>query len=372
MLEPFLTPWWRANGFSAVEIGALTAIGPGVAAIAPFLWTAYADATRQGDRIFLRNTWLTALAALFLPLVTWLPAVAFAMLLFAAVRAPLIPLANAMTLQALGGRRQGYAAVRLWGTLGYILSAVLAGRLVDWFGLRPTLCGAAAATAACGTIAWIWRRRERVQLPVARLRDILETLRDRRLILLVVSAALAWASYGPYAAFFTIHLDRLGFSRSFAGTAWAVAAASELLVMLLWSRLAPRCDSRTWFLVGLGAGPLRWVLLAVATGTPLLLLAQCLHAGSFGIFYVAAVERVDALARPGLSATAQGVFAAATFGVGGLLGSLAGGLLYEPLGMRRLFLLAAGVSAGAVLLYWAGTRRDIPPARAASPEGGLR
>ena len=357
VFEPFLTPWWRQIGFSPVEIGALSAIAPGVACIAPFLWTAYADATRQGRRIVRVNSWVAALAALLLPFLPWPPAAALALLLFAVVRAPLIPLANAMTFQALEGRRQAYATIRLWGTVGYILIALLAGGAVDRLGLRPTLLGAAVALGACGAIAWRSRGRE-VQLPPIRLADTLSSLGDRRLLLLLAAAGLSWMSYGPYAAFYTMYLDTLGYSRSFAGLAWAVAASSELLVMLLWSRLAPRCSSRTWFLTGLAAGPLRWLLAAAASGAPLLLLAQCLHAGSFGIFYLAAVERVDALARPGLRATTQGLFAAVTFGIGGLLGSLLGGWLYEPLGMRRLFLLTAAISAAAALLYWAGTRRD--------------
>jgi hypothetical protein len=40
-------------------------------------------------------------------------------------------------------------------------------------------------------------------------------------------------SYGLYGTFYTIHLERFGFSRSFAGAAWALAAGSELVVMLL-------------------------------------------------------------------------------------------------------------------------------------------
>ncbi len=354
VFEPFLTPWWQQIGFTSAQIGALNAIMPGVACIAPFLWTAYADATRRGDQVFRINSWLCALAGLFLPLLTWMPAVAVSMIVFATVRTPLIPLANAMAFQALGGRREGYAGIRLWGTAGYILTAVLAGSLVDAIGLQLALHGVALTLVVCGGIAWIGRRRERVTLPPLSLRDILESLRDRQFLLMVVSAGFTWMSYGPYATFYTIHLDRLGFSRSFAGLAWAAAASSELVVMLLWRRLAPLLHPRTWLLLGMAANPVRWLLAAVATGAPLLLATQSLHAFSFGVFYLAAVERVDALAQPGLRATAQGVFAAVTFGMGGLLGNLAGGFTYELLGMQRLFVATAGISLLATGLYWAG------------------
>jgi len=45
-----------------------------------------------------------------------------------------------------------------------------------------------------------------------------------------------------------------------------------------------------------------------------------------------------------------------TFGIGGLVGNVAGGLGYETLGMTWLYLASAGVSALGTVLYWAGTR----------------
>ena len=97
---------------------------PGVAIVAPFLWTAYADATRQSDRIFLWNTWLSVGAALLLPAARKFAAAGLSIFCLAAFRTPLIPLANSMAFQALKGRPHGYAGIRLWGTIGYIGAAV--------------------------------------------------------------------------------------------------------------------------------------------------------------------------------------------------------------------------------------------------------
>jgi hypothetical protein len=58
-----------------------------------------------------------------------------------------------------------------------------------------------------------------VDLPPARMADILAVLGDRRLLTLLTATGLAWMSYGPYTVFFTIQLGALGYSRTFAGTA---------------------------------------------------------------------------------------------------------------------------------------------------------
>lgn len=358
---------WREFGLSSSEIGLLNAIMPGVATVAPFLWAAYADATRSGDRIFLWTTWLSALAALLLPNAQRFVPAALGIFCLAVFRTPLIPFANSMTFRVLKDRPQRYAGIRLWGTIGYIVAAVGAGAVMDRLGLRMGMYGVSLSMLACGLVAWAGRSRERVRLAPVGLQEILETLRDRRLLILVTATALAWVSYGPYGTFYTIHLEQLGFSRAFAGTAWALAAASELIVMLLWPRMCGWATPRTWLIVALTAHPLRWLLSSVAHGPAFLLAIQLTHALTFGVLYLAAVQSVEGLAPEGLRTTAQGVFASVTFGVGGLVGNSLGGLLYEPMGMTALYIAAAVVSAWGLFLFVVGTPRERADAQPLAP-----
>lgn len=357
VFEPYLTPFWRHAGFSPSQFGFLLALLPGVAIAAPFLWTAVADLTRLGQPIFLLNTAVCAGAAFLIPnLRSFLPAAA-AVLLFSLVRSPLIPIANSFTLRALGTRREGYAAVRLWGTIGYIGTAIAAGAVIDRVGLALAIYGIGLAMLACAITAWLGRSRQRLALPPARVRDILQVLADRRLQVLLVAGGLARLSFGPYETFFTIHLEQLGLSRTFAGTAWAVAASSELLVMLAWPRLCAAAGPRVWLGVGLGAHAVRWLLSIGAVSPAFLLLIQLTHALTFGAFYLAAVQEVDAVAPDGLRATAQGVFSSVAFGLGGFAGNSLSGVLYEPLGMRRLYAGAAVIAAAAAAVYAVGWHR---------------
>jgi PPP family 3-phenylpropionic acid transporter len=262
-----------------------------------------------------------------------------------------------MAFRVLHGRTSGYAGIRLWGTVGYIAAAAAAGAVVDRIGLRLGVAGVALAMAVCGGIAWAGRGEERIRLAPAGTAEILATLRDRRFLVLVGATSLAWASYGPYGTFYTIHLESLGRSRAFAGAAWALAAASELALMLCWPRLCRWAEPRTWLLMGLAAHPVRWLLSSVAVAPVPLLAIQPTHALTFGVFYLAAVQQVESLAPEGLRATAQGVFASATFGLGGLVGNILGGLFYEAIGMRALYIGCALVSGWALCLYALGMPR---------------
>ncbi len=370
--EPYLTPFWRSLGFSPAELGALSAIAPAVGAVAPFAWTALADLTRRGERIFRVNSWLAAALALLLPRLDQFPLVAVAVLFLSLFRVSLIPLANSMTFRVLAGRRDRYAGIRVWGTLGYIVVAVAAGAWADRRGLRSTLYGIALATALSGLVALLGGGREDARLPRVRWAGIHSLLRGREVRLLLLTTCLAWTAYGPYATFYTIHLEHLGRSGTFAGAAWALAAGSELCVMLTWSRLCRFFRLRTWLALAMAVGTLRWGLSALASQPVTLLALQLTHAFTFGIFYLAAVQTVDTLAPDTLRATAQGLLASVTFGLGGLLGSLLGGVLYGRLGMAWCYASAALLSAVAAGLYWAkaGAAEALSGAGATAMVGG--
>jgi len=367
--EPYLAPFWHALGFSPAQLGTMNAILPGISVLTPFLWTAYADLARAGMRIFRRNIWVCAAAGLLLPWLGTPALVATILVIYATFRTPLVPLANSMVLAAVGGRPQAYAAVRMWGTVGYIATAVGGGILADRVGLRPVIQGVGLSLLVCGAISWAACKEQRVDLPPARMADILAVLRDRRMLTLLAATSMAWMSYGPYTTFFTIQLGALGYSRTFAGIAWAVAAASELVVMACWTRLWPLLSARRWLGVAIAASAVRWFLFVLVRDPVSLLLVQLTNALTFGVFYLAAVEQVDALVPRTLRATAQGVLSSGTFGVGSFLGNLLGGLLYPVLGMTWLYFAAACVAAAGLGVYWLGGRigSPAPPPVAGKP-----
>jgi len=274
-----------------------------------------------------------------------------------------------MAFRVLAGSSQRFAAIRLWGTIGYILTAVGVGVVVDGIGLRTGMYGIALASMACGVVGWIGRGRAEISLLPVTFRDLVELLQHRGLLLLLAATSLARLSFGPYTTFFTIHLESLGLSGTFAGAAWALAAASELVVMVLWARMRAMASTRTWLTLALSAHSLRWLLSILAREPALLLLIQLTHAFTFGVFYLAAVECVDALAPEGLQATAQGLFSSVTFGLSGLLGNALSGFLYEPLGMAWLYSAAACVAAAGTALYWVGTRRLLARTRPVTASG---
>lgn len=350
LTEPYLNLYFRRLGFSGGQVGTLAAIQPGIAVLAPFLWTAWAEATGRARGLFLWNTWLAGLCFVPVLLSTSFGRLAGVLTLFALIKTPLVPLANSLAFQALGPRRQQYAWIRVWGSLGYILAAVTGGALADRLGVRPVLGGVVALLAGCGAVAGR-ALTGRVAAPPAPIREGLGALFQQPAFGVFLGATfLARATAGPYNAFFTIQLDELGISQAVAGQAWALGVMSEVGVMAAWPWLAARVGLERLLALAIGAHALRWWLLAGATHPGGLLAIQLLHGLTFGAFYLASVQLVDEMVRPDLRATGQGLYAAVVFGLGGVVGNALAGRLFDRMDRAGLYRVSALLAAGAALL----------------------
>ncbi|MGD8819831.1 MAG: MFS transporter, partial [Anaerolineae bacterium] len=83
----------------------------------------------------------------------------------------------------------------------------------------------------------------------------------------------------------------------------------------------------------------RFLLLAVAPTPTFVLFVQLLNGFNYPLLTAAGVTYADEQAPIGFRATAQGLFNAALGGIGGAVGGFAGGVLFESLGAKEMYLV---------------------------------
>jgi PPP family 3-phenylpropionic acid transporter len=87
---------------------------------------------------------------------------------------------------------------------------------------------------------------------------------------------------------------------------------------------------------------LRFLIIAwCATSLPLMLVAQALHAASFGSFHAAALGYINHYFRGRNQARGQAVYTSLSFGLGGTLGGVYAGYAWETMGPAVTFTGAA-------------------------------
>ena len=356
---PFWPVFLKSRGLDAAEIGLLFALAawikvastPAIAQIADRTGRAKATlAAAAGLSLIAFAGFLVARGFWPILLVTMFTAIWFH---------ALIPLGESQTMAAVIERRLDYGRIRLWGSIAFIAGTVGAGALLT--GSDPDLVLILILAALGATlIAALALPARRAEAPVAGRNGIMVLLRQRRFVLFLGAASLMQASHAVYYGFSALHWKAAGLSETTIGLLWAEGVIAEILLFAVSGGIVARAGPPALLMVaGLG-GVVRWLVLGATTALPALVAVQVLHALTFGAAHLGAMHFIARAAPPGLSATAQSVYAAVSGGIAMGLAMLAAGALYADYA-GGAFLAMAGLSAAGVAVagvLWRLTRKD--------------
>jgi MFS transporter, PPP family, 3-phenylpropionic acid transporter len=350
---PFFSLYLDDVGLSPLEIGVVMALPALTRIIAPHLWGWLADASGRHMKL-VRAASLAGLACwlgIFVsPAFLWICAVVFAAGFFLSAA---LPVMEAATLTHLGERTGGYGEIRLWGSIGYIVAVVGAGYALDLFPVRVLLWIVSLTLAGSLLLACLVPEAKTAPHAVDQ-QPIAQVLSRPEVMALIVACALMAMAHGPYYAFYSIHVVEHGYSKSLTGWLWAFGVVCEIAIFLRLSRLYAAFSLRNILIWSFALSVVRFLAIGWgADSLALLLFAQTLHAASFGTFHAAAIGIVHRLFRGRHQARGQAIYGSLTFGVGGTIGSLASGYLWERTGPALTFSVAAACAlAGLVLIMW--------------------
>ncbi len=251
---------------------------------------------------------------------------------------PTVGLANTIALKSLGERADTFPFVRAFGTLGWIA----AGLIIGWAGLSASpeiFRVAAVVSVALGLYSFTLPQVEpdapRDESVIAQVFcvEAFSLLKQRSFLVFITCATLISIPLAMYYAYASPYVGAAGIAN--VGGTLAIGQMSELVFMFSMPWLYRRFGVKPLLLVGMAAWALRYVLFAIGDGGSglwAIYLGVALHGICYDFFFVAGAIYTSAIAAPkGVNAQAQGMLTLFTYGVGMLLGSQIGALLYAQL-----------------------------------------
>lgn len=348
-IMPFLVLYYEQLGFSGRQIGILTALFPlTMLASAPF-WSMVADASERHKFVLVSLMLATLVVVFALRTVATFALFCFLIPLFAFFISPVVPLGDSAVLELLGDARRRYGRLRVWGAVGWGLSAPLVGVITERLGIVWAFYAFIALMACCMLVVsglpirGIVRAKQK-----GRLRDFLTA----PWLFFLSCVFLGGVGLAVSNNFFLLRLTELGATTTIVGLALTVATVSELPITFLGQQLLERFATSRLLLLALGLLALRLLLYSVF-GSPLLVLSvQLLHGFTFSVIWIAGVAYANEYAPAGKRATAQSLFSAVLMGLGSVVGSLSGGFLFDLLGSVGMFAtMSVLVLLGAITLF---------------------
>ena len=122
-------------------------------------------------------------------------------------------MAESLTLAHLKANKANskYSHIRLWGSIGFIVAAILLGMMIDSIGEQALIYALLLTQLTIFLLAFLLPRK-RVIFKERNKRPIWPILKNREVIVLLLSCALMVSSHGLLYNFYSIFLEQQGYS----------------------------------------------------------------------------------------------------------------------------------------------------------------
>ncbi|WP_172256067.1 MFS transporter [Saccharibacillus deserti] len=368
----FFPLYLQDAGMSKLEIGTLMAIGPFVSLIANPFWGYLGDRMENMRRMLILMLVGTLVLAQFVFHVHSYAMIYLAMIAFFFFQSPMFAQSNTMILGYIDGSGRKFGGFRLWGSLGWALTAAAAGFVIDRTGTSPGMpwlfTGLLSLTLLCA-VALPSLRRPAATSTVAPggFRKVLTNPTFAAFLLLGVLVSIPNAMNGT---FMTLYITDLGGSREMVGWAVFSASALEAVFFLIFDRFFRRrlgfmmlCLTAVSVLFAL-----RWYLMSVVSDPMSIIYIQMLHSVTYAGYFYVGTHMTSMFVPDSYRGTGQALFTLSWSGISGVAAGIIGGWMFDNFGAPMMYqsgtvlsvIGAAGFAAMGYTLYRSG--RQVPVA----------
>ena len=348
-LLPFWPVYLKELGFTGFEVGLAHAVFLGTKILAPSVAGVISD--RTGFRIRLIRVGIVGAGVGFSLFLLGFDLLELILVttLYSVFWNAILSQFEAYTLESLGEKAVKYSRIRMWGSIGFIVLALGLGSLFEVISLSwlPWIMLGVILLAALTSF----------YLPEISLNEttsnhvsILPLLRKSEILCFLAVCLLMQISHGPYYSFYSLYMKEHGYSHSLVGGFWAIGVVSEVLLFLVFPSWVKRVGVYALLQVSIILSVVRWLLIGLyPEHGSLVVIAQTLHAFSFGCLHVVSMVYVQQFFAREFSGRGQALYSGVSFGLGGAIGALLSGYLWGVTSHSSLFFIAAAFSCFSVL-----------------------
>ncbi len=348
VFSPYASLYFADRGLSAAQIGVLMSLMQVMRIFGPNLWGWVADHTSRRVLV-LRAT--SAAAAFTFCGMFWGDTFSFFFMLMVLLNlftSAQGPLSEALMLSAMRGDLTHYGRLRLWGSVGFIVLVTASGQLLDWQGVGMTPWISLAMLVMVAGVA-LNMREEQITHAHHEVPSVRRLLQRREVIAFFASTFLMIAAHASVYVYYSLYLADIGYSKTVIGLMWSLGVIAEIAFFYWQAPLFRRFGVRKLMIASLAIGVVRFLMIGLGAESLLLLLvAQVLHAATFGVHHSASVATMQRWFAGPLQARGQALYISISYGLGGTVGGLMMSACWETLGARPVYVIAAALC----LLGW--------------------
>ena len=270
----------------------------------------------------------------------------------------LFPLSENLTKRLADQNGVSFGSIRSWAAVGFALISLLSGFLFAKIGIQYL----AFPMIFLGVITFLLSLRLTDAKTGTKKMDFKQMggfFKNPTLLLFFFLVSFISLTHRMNDSFISLYLFDIGGDETLVGWLWFMAVASEAIMFFtatLWFR--PQKPIHYIILAGfLYMG--RWIVIGFISNPLHLVMVQVLHGVCYAIFFMGAIEYLYKRLPIEMQATGHMVFMLIVFGITGIIGSLAGGFIFDAYGGATLyFIMAAFTFIGIAGLVYFNVKKE--------------
>jgi PPP family 3-phenylpropionic acid transporter len=335
----FMPVYLKNIGLSQTSIATLLSLGPLIAILAQPVWGTVSDRSETKNKVLQLLTLGSAISVLLFPLSNQYLYLLLIICLTTFFQSSINPLSDAITLEHLAKTRWNFGPIRLAGTIGFAMMSVVFGmiakRNINSIFIVYTIV-MLITLLICTLLPKIkghQNNRNKVSIFVL--------LKNRKLMLFMTLNFIIQITLGYYYSFFPIYFNQLGADNGLLGWSMLVSAMSELPFLLYGHKFIQKFGIPVILVGAAFFAGIRWLLLFFVHNPYLVLPIQLFHGLIFIVLSVTLAIFINQEVPKELKASGQTMNGLISLGLARIIGSIAGGVASDYLGMRNIFLYNA-------------------------------
>lgn len=353
VFQPYFSLYLQSIAFSAGRIAILMSVGQVIRLVGPLFWGWLADRAGQRTKIVIISTGVAWVSFSAVFLTQDFVGLLLSLILLHFFWSASLPLVEALTLGHLAEHPERYGHIRLWGSVGFVFAVMAMGWLLDIASISLLLqVGWALLLVTAVSALWLKEAAPRATHGSPSMRVALS---QPKVVFLLGAGLFMIAAHGALYIFYSIYLVAHGYDKLVVGLLWTLGVVAEIGVFLYMPGIAQWISLRRLLLACFALAVMRFMLIGwQVDNLGVLLFAQCLHGATFGAHHVATMAALNRWFSSAQQARAQAIYGSVAYGIGGLLGGLIAGVLWESVGPAMTFGTSALFALIGFFLVWYG------------------
>jgi PPP family 3-phenylpropionic acid transporter len=348
---PFLTVYLVDRGLSYTQIGVAYATTSLVSVVVQPVWGYITDKYSNKNNILVITMLFSSLIINAFVFIKGFPMAISGMIILIIFQSPIGAILDAYTYEIIDEyRRIQFGRIRLMGSIGYAVFALLIGMLIKATNINSSFYVYFITLLIGVFVIKGIKFKGKPQNKKLNLNDLTKMLKAKKFAVFLVSICIMSIALGANGNYISVLIEKTGGSVANLGMLWFILAMSELPAFFYGGKLLKKHGELNVFMFAIIIYILRFFLNGLCTNYKQVMFIQLLQGISFPLYLMASLQYLNKIVPAKMRTSSITLYAALGGGLGGFIGNIMAGKLLDIVSVFVLFKLLSIVMILALLV----------------------